>query len=78
MDFTTVPILEGTTILLRPIEPEKDYKQWYTIMKDPKMHDWTGNTVPIDANEIKKLLETYKDLENIVAWSAILKSRDEW
>ncbi|PFZ12517.1 GNAT family N-acetyltransferase [Bacillus pseudomycoides] len=77
MNFTTVPILEGTTILLRPVEPEKDDKQWYTIMKDPKMHDRTGNTVPINANEMKKLLETYKDLEEFITWSVILKKSEE-
>nr|WP_230573868.1 GNAT family N-acetyltransferase [Bacillus rhizoplanae] len=73
----TIPILEGTNILLRPIDPEKDYKQWYETMKDPEMHHWTGNTVPVNADEIKQLLQKYKDLEDMIAWSVILKSSGE-
>ncbi|KXI53957.1 acetyltransferase [Bacillus cereus] len=77
MFLLTIPILDGATILLRPIDPEKDYKQWYEIMKDPVMHHWTGNTVPANADEIKKLLQKYKDLEDIISWSVILKNSGE-
>nr|WP_242213592.1 hypothetical protein [Bacillus cereus group sp. BfR-BA-01383] len=58
-----IPILEGDIVCLRSVEPEKDYKQWYEVMKDPDMHHWTGNTIPKDSNEIKDLLHTYKNLK---------------
>ncbi|GMR69241.1 GNAT family N-acetyltransferase [Bacillus sp. MN7755] len=77
MFIPTIPVLEGSTIFLRPINPEKDCKQWYEIMKDPEMHRWTGNTVPINVDEIKELLQKYKDLENIISWSVILKNSGE-
>ena len=38
-----IPVLEGNIVCLRSVEPEKDYKQWYEVMKDPDMHHWTGN-----------------------------------
>ncbi|RFT66226.1 hypothetical protein D0U04_14665 [Bacillus clarus] len=38
------------------------------------MHHWTGNTVPANADDIKKLLQKYKDLEDIISWSVILKN----
>lgn len=77
MSLTIIPILEGATILLRPVEPEKDYKQWYKVMEDPEMHQWTGNTVPVNADEIKQLLQKYKELEDMIAWSVILKNSGE-
>ncbi|TCJ85387.1 UNVERIFIED_ORG: hypothetical protein EDC93_10127 [Bacillus cereus] len=72
-----IPILEGDIVYLRSIETEKDYTEWYEVMKDPDMHHWTGNTIPKDSNEIKELLQTYKDLKNIMAWSIIMKQSKE-
>jgi ribosomal-protein-alanine N-acetyltransferase len=46
-------------------------------MKDPEMHTWTGNTVPNNPNETKEMLQHYKELDHIIAWSVILKSTQE-
>jgi ribosomal-protein-alanine N-acetyltransferase len=78
MSTKKAPLLEGKDIILRLIDPEKDYKQWYKVMKDPEMHKiWTGNTVPKNPEETKKMLQHYKEIDHIVAWSVILKSTQE-
>lgn len=77
MSTKETPLLEGKDIILRPIDPEKDYKQWYKVMKDPEMHKWTGNTVPKNPEETKEMLQHYKELDHIIAWSMILKSTQE-
>jgi ribosomal-protein-alanine N-acetyltransferase len=70
--------LEGKDIILRLIDTEKDYKQWYKVMKDPEMHKWAGNTVPKNPEETKKkCYSIIKELDHIVAWSVILKSTQE-
>ncbi|HDR7965397.1 GNAT family N-acetyltransferase [Bacillus pacificus] len=72
-----IPVLEGNIVCLRSVEPEKDYKQWYEVMKDPDMHHWTGNVTPKDSNEIKDLLHTYKNLKDIMAWAIVMKQSKE-
>ena len=72
-----IPVLEGNIVCLRSVEPEKDYRQWYEVMKDPDMHRWTANTIPKDSNEMKELLHTYKNLKDIIAWSIITKHTKE-
>ncbi|MGF9765401.1 GNAT family N-acetyltransferase [Bacillus albus] len=72
-----IPNLEGDIVYLRSVEPEKDYTEWYEVMKDPDMHRWTANTIPKDSNEIKELLHTYKNLKDIIAWSIIMKHSKE-
>lgn len=72
-----IPVLEGNIVCLRSVEPEKDYKQWYEVMKDPDMHHWTGNVTPKDNNEIKDLLHTYKNLKDIMAWAIVMKQSKE-
>ena len=37
-----IPNLEGDIVCLRSVEPEKDYTEWYEVMKNPDMHRWTG------------------------------------
>ncbi|AVP46442.1 GNAT family N-acetyltransferase [Bacillus thuringiensis] len=72
-----IPVLEGNIVCLRSVEPEKDYRQWYEVMKDPDMHHWTGNVTPKDSNEIKDLLHTYKNLKDIMAWAIVMKKSKE-
>ena len=60
MSTKKAPLLEGKDIILRLIDPEKDYKQWYKVMKDPEMHKWTGNTVPKNPEETKKCYSIIK------------------
>ncbi|WDV47024.1 GNAT family N-acetyltransferase [Clostridiaceae bacterium M8S5] len=55
----TIPILTGQKVRLRPIDLTEDYKAWYEVSQDEKMHLWVGNNVPTDYEEIKELLNLY-------------------
>jgi [ribosomal protein S5]-alanine N-acetyltransferase len=57
--------------------PNKDAEEWFEVMKDPDMHLWTGNTVPANINDIRELLQGYKDNDNIMAWAVIDKLSDK-
>ncbi len=71
--MSRVPTMESERVLLREIIPNKDAEEWYEVMKDPDMHLWTGNTVPANKEDIRELLQNYKDNENIIAWSVVDK-----
>lgn len=51
-----IPVLQGEKVRLRPLDSEKDYKAWYEVSQDEKMHLWTGNTVPETLEEVKELI----------------------
>lgn len=72
-----VPFMESERILLREIIPDQDTDEWYEVMKDPDMHLWTGNTVPENKEDIRELLQNYKDNGNIIAWAVIDKKRNQ-
>lgn len=51
-----IPVLEGEKVRLRPLDYDEDYKTWYEVLQDEKMHLWTGNTVPETLEEVKELI----------------------
>lgn len=71
--MSCAPTMESERILLREIIPDEDAKDWYEVMKDPDMHLWTGNTLPENEEDIRELLQSYKDNENIIAWAVVDK-----
>lgn len=72
-----VPTMQGERILLREIMPDRDSEEWFNIMKDADMHLWTGNTVPESKEDIRGLLQGYKENENIIAWAVIDKKTNK-
>lgn len=63
------PVLSGQLTTLRPIDPKQDAAECYDIMKDPHMHEWTGNRVPKNMQEIEALLRKYKTMDGLIAWT---------
>lgn len=61
--------LKGERIVLQQINTKKDALEWYEIMNDEQMHLWTGNTVSKDISETERLLSTYKNHEDLIAWT---------
>jgi RimJ/RimL family protein N-acetyltransferase len=72
-----VPEMHSERILLREIISDGDSEEWFNIMKDPDMHLWTGNTVPESKEDIRVLLQNYKENENIIAWAVIDKKTNQ-
>lgn len=67
------PVLIGERVILRPIDLEKDVEPWFHAMQDSRLHEWTGNTVPEHSQETYELLERYKKIDIITAWSILWK-----
>ncbi len=51
-----VPVFEGELVRLQPINCKRDIDEWYRVSQDERMHMWTGNTVPIEREEMEHLL----------------------
>ncbi|MEQ6390535.1 GNAT family N-acetyltransferase [Bacillaceae bacterium S4-13-58] len=71
------PVLMGERVILRPIDLERDVEPWFHAMQDSRLHEWTGNTVPEHKQETYELLERYKKLNIIIAWSILWKESDQ-
>ena len=56
-------------LTLRPIDPERDAPALYELFLDERMHRFTGNRVPEDVDEIRRLLTGYAEHPGIWAWS---------
>lgn len=67
----SVPTLMSKKIMLREINVPIDAPEWYMFMKEPDMHIWTGNKVPENIKETWDLLQKYKDIPQLIAWSII-------
>lgn len=72
-----VPTLEGKKVVLREIILNRDVEEWFEVMKDPDMHLWTGNTVPTNKEDIRELLQNYKENENIISWAVVDKENNQ-
>ncbi len=68
-----VPTMQGDRILLVEIITDRDSEEWFNIMKDPDIHLWTGNSVPESKEDVRGLLQGYKENENIISWAVIDK-----
>lgn len=71
------PTLVGKRISLRPVNPEKDFKAFFSLFQEPEMHLWTGNTIPVNPDESYQELQKYRDLEGIMAWTIVLNDNGE-
>lgn len=58
---------DGSLILL-PVDPDRDAPGLYDLFLDERMHTYTGNRVPENVEEIRGLLQLYADHPNIWAW----------
>ena len=68
-----IPVLEGKLVLLRPIEPEKDAKDYYEMNLEPEMHLWTGNKVLKSVEQARRELERLKAIDEIITWMIVDK-----
>lgn len=58
---------EGTLILF-PVDPDRDAGALYELFLDERMHRYTGNRVPENTEEIYRLLTAYAQNPGIWAW----------
>lgn len=72
------PILKGTRLTLRNINPELDNPPFYQMFLEPEMHLWTGNYVPKNKLETFDLLCKYRDLDGLISWSITTTDRQEF
>lgn len=57
------------SLLLLPVDPDRDTPGLYQIFQDERMHTYTGNRVPEHPEEIHQLLRGYCQHPDIWAWS---------
>jgi len=76
--FKDAPILKGTRLTLRNINPEIDNPPFYKMFLEPEMHVWTGNNVPKNESETFELLSKYRDLDGVISWSIITTDKQEF
>lgn len=62
-------IFSGSGVTLLPVDPDRDAAGLYELFLDERMHRYTGNCVPNDVAEIRKLLQSYGDHPGIWAWA---------
>ena len=48
-----VPVFEGSLVTLRPIDVDRDARDYYDMNLDPEMHRWTGNHVFATVDEAR-------------------------
>lgn len=62
-------IFRDGTLLLLPVNPERDAGALYELFLDERMHRYTGNCVPRHPEEIRELLSAYAANPGIWAWT---------
>jgi [ribosomal protein S5]-alanine N-acetyltransferase len=70
------PTLIGNKIILRTVDPEKDFKGFYKIFQEPDMHLWTGNTIPTSQEESYQEHLKYRDLIGLTSWTILQKETE--
>ena len=53
-------MMKGNLITLEPLDVNKHAKGYFNVSQDPKIHKYTGNTVPKSIDEIVALLKKYE------------------
>ncbi|MBI9013067.1 MAG: GNAT family N-acetyltransferase [Clostridiales bacterium] len=61
--------MKGCLITLELMDIEKHAKGYFEISQDPKLHEYVGNTIPKNIEEIKDLLGIYDEL--LINWMII-------
>ena len=52
--------MKGKLITLEPLAVDKHARGYFNVSQDPKIHEYTGNTVPKSIDEIVTLLKRYE------------------
>ncbi|NLF32566.1 MAG: GNAT family N-acetyltransferase [Planctomycetes bacterium] len=64
-----VPILEGTMVLLRPLDPDRDAQDYYEWNLDPEMHVWTGNAPFDSVDAAREELVRFAQMQDVTMWA---------
>jgi RimJ/RimL family protein N-acetyltransferase len=66
-----VPVLTGTLVTLRPIDPDRDAGNYHEWNLDPDMHVWTGNQPTASVQAARDELQRFADMDDITMWAII-------
>lgn len=62
-------VFRDGSLMLLPVDPDRDAAGLYPIFLDERMHTYTGNRVPKNEDEIRELLKNYAENPGIWAWA---------
>ncbi|NUN48153.1 MAG: GNAT family N-acetyltransferase [Candidatus Brocadiae bacterium] len=65
------PVLKGTLVTLRPLDPAKDAPGWFEDTIDPDLWKWTDDTQPKTAAETRAQLESWVKNPDLTVWAVI-------
>ena len=64
-----VPVLRGSLVTLRPIDPQGDAADYYEWNLDPEMTRWVQNVAPASVEESRQELERFAAMPDTTQWA---------
>lgn len=66
-----IPVLKGSLVTLRPIDPGRDADDYYEWNLEPEMHAWTGNLPLASPQAARDELQRFAGMDDVTMWAII-------